>query len=493
MTVIASLPRQKHPVLVLVICCMSLLLVSLDATIVNVALPSIRRELHADVSDLQWTIDSYTLVLAALLLLSGTTADRIGRRRTFQIGLAVFGLGSLLCGFAPGIGWLIAFRALQAIGGSMLNPVAMSIITAVFDDPGRRARAIGVWSAVVGVSLALGPILGGALLEISDWRIIFWVNVPVVIAAFVLTALFVPEIRARRTRRFDPIGQLAIGAFVASTVGGLIEGPRRGWGDWLPLTLFGVAIAALVLLIAYELRREDAVLDPRLFRSLPFSNAVVTAIAAFAGNGAFLFLTTLYLQDVRGFSPFVAGLHLLPTAITQLICGPLSGRLVARFGTRPSLVLACGFWILAFLGLAFLADDTPQWVLLTLFGLFGVGQGFVNTAITTAAVSGMPLSRAGSAAAIASTSRQVGVSLGVALAGTITGIGAASGISAGFSDATHAMWWTLFGIAVAVLVTSVIATGPLGRRSRDRIQHLLEETGSVRTEAAASTAGATRP
>jgi EmrB/QacA subfamily drug resistance transporter len=481
MTVIDTSPRQRHPVLILVICCMSLLLVSLDATIVNVALPSIRAQLHADVSSLQWTIDAYTLVLAALLLLSGTTSDRIGRRRTFQIGLAIFGLGSLLCGFAPSIGWLIAFRALQAIGGSMLNPVAMSIITAVFEDPARRARAVGVWSAVVGVSLALGPILGGALLAVADWRVIFWVNVPVVIAALILTAIFVPEIRARRARRFDPIGQLAIGAFVACTVGGLIEGPRRGWDDWLPLTLFGVAVAALVVLIAYELRRADAVLDPRLFRSLPFSNAVVTAIAAFAGNGAFLFLMTLYLQDVRGFTPLVAGLHLLPMAATQLVCGPLSGRLVARFGTRPSLLLAAGFWIVAFVALAFLADDTPQVLLLVTFGVFGIGQGFVNAAITTAAVSGMPLSRAGSAAAIASTSRQVGVSLGVALAGTITGIGAATTISAGFSEATHAMWWTMVGVSAAVLVLSFLATGPVGRRSREGIRSLLEETGSVRT------------
>ncbi len=468
----------QRPVLVLVICCMSLLLVSLDATIVNVALPSIRRELHADVASLQWTVDAYTLVLAALLLLSGTTADRIGRRRTFQIGLAIFGIGSLLCGFAPSIGWLIAFRALQAVGGSMLNPVAMSIITAVFDDPARRARAIGAWSAVIGVSLALGPILGGALLQVADWRVIFWINVPVVIAALVLTALFVPEIRARRRRRFDAVGQLAIGAFVACTVGALIEGPRRGFDDWLPLTLFGVAIAALGMLIAYELRRDDAVLDPRLFRSLPFSNAVVTAIAAFAGNGAFLFLMTLYLQDVRGFSPLVAGLHLLPMAITQLICGPLSGRLVARFGTRPSLLLAPAFWIVSFLDLTFLADDTPQLLLLVIFGVFGIGQGFVNAAITTAAVSGMPPSRAGSAAAIASTSRQVGVSLGVALAGAITGI-AAGGISAGFAEATHAMWWTMVGVSIAALVTSYIATGPVGRRSRESIRHLLQETGSV--------------
>jgi MFS family permease len=190
---------------------------------------------------------------------------------------------------------------------------------------------------------------------------------------------------------------------------------------------------------------------------------------------------TLYLQDVRHFTPLVAGLHLLPMAVAQLICGPLSGRLVARFGTRPSLVLAASFWIVSFLGLTTLADDTPQLVLLALFALFGVGQGFVNAAVTTAAVSGMPLSRAGSAAAIASTSRQVGVSLGVALAGTITGIGAAGGISGGFSSATHAMWWTMLGVSVVVLGLSLLATGPVGRRTRDGIEDLLRETGSIRS------------
>ena len=182
--------------LILAICCMSLLLVSIDVTIVNVALPSIQHDLHASVSGLQWIIDAYTLVLASLLLLSGSTADRFGRRRTFQVGLALFTLGSLLCSVAPSLGWLVAFRAVQAVGGSMLNPVAMSIITNVFTEPGERARAIGVWGAVVGVSLGLGPVLGGVLVDSIGWRSIFWVNIPVGVAALVLTALFVPESRA---------------------------------------------------------------------------------------------------------------------------------------------------------------------------------------------------------------------------------------------------------------------------------------------------------
>src|SRR5947209_2280238 len=197
-------PRRM---LVLAICCMSLLIVGLDNTIVNVALPSIRRDLGASVSSLQWTIDAYMLVLASFLMLAGSTADRIGRRRVFQIGLTLFSVGSLLCSISPSVQWLIAFRAMQAIGGSMLNPVAMSIITNTFTNPRERAQAIGVWGGVVGISMALGPVLGGALVEGIGWRSVFWVNVPVGLAAILLTARFVPESRAQHARRPDWVGQ----------------------------------------------------------------------------------------------------------------------------------------------------------------------------------------------------------------------------------------------------------------------------------------------
>ena len=189
-------PTRRQRLLILGICCLSLLIVGLDSTIVNVALPSIRKDLNASVSGLQWVIDAYTLVLASLLMLSGSTADRIGRKRVFQTGLVVFSLGSLLCGFAPTLELLVAFRVLQAIGGSMLNPVAMSIIRNVFDDPRERAVAIGMWGAVFGLSMALGPVLGGALVDSIGWRSVFFVNVPIGAVALVLTAALVPESRA---------------------------------------------------------------------------------------------------------------------------------------------------------------------------------------------------------------------------------------------------------------------------------------------------------
>src|SRR5436305_5951872 len=195
---------RRRRLLVLAICCMSLLIVGMDNTIVNIALSSIQGDLHASLSGLQWTIDAYTVVLASLLMLAGSTADRLGRRRVFQTGLAVFVLGSLLCSLAPSLGWLIAFRMRQAVGGSMLNPVAMSIITNTFTDPRERARAIGVWAGVVGFSLALGPLVGGLLIDSVTWRAIFWINVPVGVVALVLTALYVPQSRAARPRKLDP-------------------------------------------------------------------------------------------------------------------------------------------------------------------------------------------------------------------------------------------------------------------------------------------------
>ncbi len=328
-------PRRR--LLILAICCLSLLLVGMDVTIVNVALPAIRADLHASVSGLQWIIDSYTVVLASLLILSGSTADRLGRRRTFQLGLLLFTAGSLLCGVAPGLGWLVAFRMLQAVGGSMLNPVAMSIITNVFLDPRERARAIGVWAGVVGISLGLGPVLGGVLVESIGWRSIFWVNVPIGIAAFVLAALFVPESKAERARRIDPLGQVLVIVVLLSLTYAIIEAPRasRPGEIW---AIGALCALAFVGLLVHESRRTDPLIELTFFRSVPFSAATLMAISAFGAFSAFLFLNTLYLQDVRGLSALHAGLFLLPMAAMTVVLAPLSG--APRRQPRPSVAAA---------------------------------------------------------------------------------------------------------------------------------------------------------
>ncbi|MGC1281376.1 MAG: MFS transporter, partial [Streptosporangiaceae bacterium] len=281
---------QRRRFLVLLICCASILVVVMDISIVNIALPAMHRDLHASESGLQWTVDAYTLVLASFLVLAGSTADRVGRRRIFQIGLAAFGFGSLLCGLAPGIGWLIAARGLQAIGGTMLNPVAMAIIVNTFPEPAERARAIGVFGSVSGLALALGPILGGALVDGLGWRYIFWVNVPIVAAAIVCTALLVPESRAARRRRFDPVGQALMILVLGSVVYAIIESSRFGWTSPVILGLLATAAGGVAGILVYEPRRADPLLELRLFRSVPFSAAIVTALCALCAFGAFLFV-----------------------------------------------------------------------------------------------------------------------------------------------------------------------------------------------------------
>jgi EmrB/QacA subfamily drug resistance transporter len=452
---------------------MSLFIVGLDSTIVNVALPSIGRELHASVSGLQWTIDAYLLVLASLLMFSGSTADRIGRRKTFQVGLALFTLGSLLCSLAPGLGWLVAFRMLQAVGGSMLNPVAMSIITNTFTDPRERARAIGVWGAVFGLSMALGPVAGGALVDSVGWRGIFWVNIPVGIAAIILTALFVPESRSERARRPDPVGQVIIIVLLASLTYAIIEGPGAGWISPQILGFFALAVVALLAFLYYEPRRPDPLIDPRFFRSAPFSGASLTAVSSTAAMGGFLFLNTLYLQDVRGFPALIAGLYLLPMAAAMAVCAPLSGRIVGQRGPRVPLVIAGIALMAAGVLLTRLSNTSGTGFLLLSYLIFGAGMGMVNAPITNSAVSGMPRQQAGVAAGVASTSRQVGQSLGVAIIGSILNGNLHGPMRSGFVAASRPGWWVVAGCGAIGLVLAVLTTGRWALRTAARTAALL--------------------
>ncbi|WP_328463804.1 MFS transporter [Streptomyces sp. NBC_00448] len=466
----------RRRMLILAICCMSLLIVSLDNTILNVALPSMQRDFHASLSGLQWTIDAYLVVIASLLLLSGSTADRIGRKRVFQIGLVVFTLGSALCSLAPGLGWLIAFRMLQAVGGSMLNPVAMSIITNTFDDAKERAKAIGVWGGVVGISMAAGPIIGGALVESVGWRSIFWINLPVGVAALALTARFVPESRAPRPRRIDPVGQVLVIALLGSLTYGIIEGTGAGWGSPLIVGCFVVAAAAVAALARYERRRIDPLIDVRFFRSVPFSGATVIAVCGFAALGGFLFLNTLYLQNTRGLSALDAGLYMVPMAVMCLVFAPLSGRLVGARGPRLPLVLA-GITMTAS-GVLFAGFDaeTNNVKLFTAYVLFGIGFGLINAPITNTAVSGMPRAQSGVAAAVASTSRQVGQALGVA----VLGAALAAGLHAG-------AWWIITGCGAAVLLLGILTTGRWARGTAERTASELMAPESEKDKVAVST------
>jgi EmrB/QacA subfamily drug resistance transporter len=444
--------------LVLAICCASIVVVVMDISIVNTALPAIRQDLHTSVAGLQWTIDAYTLVLAGFLLLAGSTADRFGRRRIFQVGLAVFGLGSLLCGLAPSIEWLIAARVLQAVGGTMLNPVAMAIVATTFPDPAERARAIGVFGSMSGLSLALDPILGGALVDGLGWRAVFWINVPIVAAAIVCTRLFVPESRAARARRFDPVGQLLVVLVLVSVVYAIIESPALGWTSPVILGLLAVAVLGVLGILGYEARRVDPLLDLRPFRSAPFSAAILMALFALCGFGAFLFVTPQYLQDVRGMTALAAGLCLLPVGVLIVVLSPVTGWLVGTRGPRLPLVVAGVALVLGGGASMWLGPATPLPAVLATYLLFGIFLGAVNPPITVAAVSGMPRSMAGVAAATASVGRQTGTTLGVAIAGTIVGSSVAGGGTA-FTSAANGVWWLLLGLGAGIVVLGLLSTG----------------------------------
>jgi EmrB/QacA subfamily drug resistance transporter len=390
--------------------------------------------------------------------------------------MLLFSAGSLLCSLAGSVGWLIAARVVQALGGSMLNPVAMSIVVHTYPEPRERARAIGIWGAVAGISMALGPLAGGALTQTLGWHAIFWINLPVGALALWLTARYVPESRAPQARRPDPLGQALLLTGLGALTYSLIEGTKAGPGAAAGTAL--LAAAACAGLIAWERRRREPLLDLRFFGSLPFSSATLIAVSMFAALGAFLFLGSIYLQEVRGLSAFRTGLCILPMALAVMVVSPLSGRLVGAHGARPSLLVSGAMLTLSALAMTRLEADTPLPLLLLIFCGFGVGFGMVNAPVTYTAVSGMPRAQAGLAAAIASTSRQVGTALGVALAGAVVGgrqswSGGASW--AAYPAATHAVWWLLSGCGLLILGLGLLSTGGWGRRSAERIAHLLRE------------------
>jgi MFS family permease len=355
----------------------------------------------------------------------------------------------------------------------MLNPVALSIIANAFTQSKDRARAVGVWGAVGGFSFALGPLLGGVLTQTVGWRSIFWINVPIGLSAVALAARFISGSKAARARRFDPFGQILVLTGLASATYAVIEGPQAGWTSFLISGLFSAAGVTLAAFLWYEPRRRDPLVELRFFRSVPFSSATVLALCSFASFAGFLFLNVLYLQQARGFSAFHTGLCTLPMAIMMTICSPLAGRLVGSHGTRPPLLIAGMGFMLSTLILTRLSIGTPLGLLLLAYGLFGMGLGMVNPAITNNAVAGMPLSQAGVAAAIASTGRQVGAAMGVAVAGTVVAASRANGSD--FAQSTHPIWWTIAGCGAVVGGLGWAANSSWAKASTDRVAHLFKD------------------
>ncbi|BAK83827.1 MFS transporter [Komagataeibacter medellinensis] len=465
-----------YPRIVLATCCLSLLLVMMDVTVVNVVLPSIRAEMHGSFSTLQWVVDAYTLMVASLMLLVGSLADRFGRRRMFLLGIGLFCGGSALCGLARSVDMLVMARAVQGIGGSMLNPVALSILTSVYVEPRARAQAIGTWGATSGVALALGPIVGGVLVHWVGWQAVFWVNVPIGLIAIALTLRFVPESLGGTKRAIDAPGQLLAIVALAMMTSGLIEAHNYGWASPTIFGFLGFGFLSIVAFVLVEQRAATPLIDLRFFRAWPFSGAIVIAVLAFAIFSAFLFLNTLYLQGVRGLPALQAGLCTLPFAFGSMLCAPLSGRLTGRYGARLPLVLSSAGFVLSAILLTRLDTTTPLGMLLLSYGLCGCGFGMCNAPITNSAISGMPRAQAGVAAAIASTSRQVGALLGIALGGALSaGSVRADGVQwSTFAQATHVVWWCMIAAALGIAVLGMVSTGIRARKSGQDVAALLD-------------------
>lgn len=425
----------RQPGVVLGVCCLALFLVTMDVTIMNVALPALHAGLQSTLADVQWAVDGYNVVMAGILLLAGSLADRFGRKRMFQTGITIFGIASLACCVAPTIQALILFRVVQALGGSLLTPSGMGIIANTFTDPQERAKAIGIWGTMTGLSMSAGPLLGGLLTQTLGWRWIFGINVPIVVAALALSAVVFKESRAPRPRRFDPAGQLLAIVTLGALVWALIDGRATHWGA-LAVIALAVAAAALVAFVPYELRHDEPLVELHFFRKLPFASAAANAVIAFVAFNAFLFVATFYLQGERGYSPLLAGLFLVPASIVMMICSPIAARLAANGRAGLSFVVSGASFIAGSALLFGMSKETSVAQILIAFALFGAGLGLSNAVITSAAVSGMPREQTGVAIGTISAFRVVGSALGVAAAGT----------PAVFS------WWLPLGCGAGVLM-----------------------------------------
>jgi EmrB/QacA subfamily drug resistance transporter len=405
--------------LALTVLCASLLAIVIDNTIVNVALPTLARELDADVGELQWVVDAYTLVFAGLLLLAGALGDRYGRRRTLLAGLAVFALSSLGAAYAGGAGTLILARAVMGAGAAFIMPATLSLLVSVFTDAREQATAVGLWAATAGLGVALGPVAGGLLLDRFWWGSIFIVNVPLCVAAIAAGRVLVPESRDPRPRGIDHAGVVLSCAGLIVLVWAVIEAPARGWTA-LPVLAAGACGAALLAAFVVRQRRAAApLLDLELFRDPRFGAASATIMVLFFALFGFLFVATQYLQLVLGYSPSAAGVRVLPYAAAMIVFAPLSSSLVARLGTRS---VATAGMLLFSAGLAVAATvttGTGYGRLVPAFVLMGAGMGLAGAPATASIMSALPPDRANIGSAVNDTTRELGGALGVAIVGSL--------------------------------------------------------------------------
>ena len=421
---------QGHPKrwAILGVLVVSLLVVVLDNTVLNIALPTIQRDLSATQGALVWAIDSYILVFASLLFTWGVLGDRIGRKKVLIIGLIVFGLASAICAFSANVGMLIGFRAVMGIGGAAVLPTTLAIITVVF-PPHERGKAIGAWAGAVGAAVALGPVLGGILLQHpqwsnwltgNDWGSVFLINVPIVLIGVIAIIKVVPETKNPNARRLDFVGLLLSVAGLVALIYGIINASATR--DWLSLevvipVLLGVAIISLFLWL--EAHSDHASFDVSLFRNRGYAVSLAAATMGFFALSGITFTLPFYLQILRGYSVLTAGLCFVPFAVGQLIAAPRSAHTVQRFGYRVVMTVGLSLVALSLVGMLTLRMSTPLWLLLLIFFIFGLGMGNVIAPASTVMQNVLPLARAGAGSAVQNTVRQVGGALGIAIIGTV--------------------------------------------------------------------------
>jgi EmrB/QacA subfamily drug resistance transporter len=413
---------QRRRWVILGVLIVGLLAIVIDNTVLNVALKTIAQPhggLGASQSQLEWAINSYTLVFAGLLFTFGVIGDKAGRKRMLILGLALFGIASLLSAYARSPEQLIFARAAMGLGGAAVMPQTLSIISNVF-DPKERAKAIGLWAMAVGIGVALGPVLGGALLAHFWWGSVFLINVPVTVAGIVAVAFLVPESKNPESGGIDYVGVLLSIAGLVALVYGIVQGGDKG--SWIHLDVLGPIVAGLAILAAFvvwEARIEHPSLDVRLFKDRRLSASVGALGLVFFGMGGVFFFTSFYLQNVRGYTPLDAGLLTVPFAVGQLALSPRSAGLVRRYGAKA--VGASGMIVMAgaIAGYAILGTSTPIWVLGVLYAIQGAAIGAAMPAATAAVMDVLPREKAGSASALTNTARQVAVALSVAVLGSI--------------------------------------------------------------------------
>jgi EmrB/QacA subfamily drug resistance transporter len=405
---------------ILAVLCLSVLLVVVDNTIVNVALPTISRKLSASTQDLQWVVDAYTLLFAGLLLVAGSMGDRFGRRRALQVGLVFFAVFSVAAALSRSTGELITARGAMGVAAALIYPATLALLTNVFTVPRERATAIGIWAGVSGLAVAVGPVTGGLLLRHFTWSSVFLVNVPIVVVALVAGAWLLPESRDQRAGRFDPVGALLSMAAIGLLTWTVIEAPSHGW---LSATTLGGFAGSAVLLAAFvvsQLRRRDPMLDVRLFRNPRFTAGSAAISLAFFGLFGFIFLITQYFQLVRGYDPLRAGVATLPFAIVTGAFSPLAIVVMKRVGTKA--VVTGGLLLMSagFLVAATTSVDAAYWgKIIIAMTLMAAGLGLTSSPATEAIMGALPPGKAGVGSAVNDTTREVGGTLGVAVVGSV--------------------------------------------------------------------------